>query len=273
MSWPDSNQRQPLCLPSVLKPAPGNFCITLLGHVTACLKHLKPGHLRCVAWNLMRLGSLHSDIIAVHPQMGQHPVDLQRRSQSLDSMDDRKSLYLRATACRNSCCERVQNANWTFLVCMACIPFNNLQSLQSIKISETKQWSRHTEKISFYILGDTQSNLHPFTCCGENYIIIDWHDTLIWFDLIDQHNILLKMMYWHCAWEHEYDYLLAWHKALGMVNAILCWIKNSYLSQQRQKTFPTTSRVICLIPSSQTRRSYIDPTPGPFTARALAAAK
>ena len=35
MSWPDSNQLQPLCLPSVLKPAPGNFCVTLLGHVTA----------------------------------------------------------------------------------------------------------------------------------------------------------------------------------------------------------------------------------------------
>ena len=45
MSWPGSNQRQPLCLPSVLKPAPGNFCVTLLGHAMAYFKHLKPGHL------------------------------------------------------------------------------------------------------------------------------------------------------------------------------------------------------------------------------------
>ena len=48
MSWPDSNQQQPLCLPWVPKRAPGNFCVTLLGDSTACLKHLKrlkPGHL------------------------------------------------------------------------------------------------------------------------------------------------------------------------------------------------------------------------------------
>ena len=32
MSWPDSNQLQPLHLPPVPKPAPGNFCVTLLGH-------------------------------------------------------------------------------------------------------------------------------------------------------------------------------------------------------------------------------------------------
>ena len=47
-AWPDSNQLQPLCLPSVLnmlKPAPGNFGITLFRHATACLKHLKPGNL------------------------------------------------------------------------------------------------------------------------------------------------------------------------------------------------------------------------------------
>ena len=40
MSWPDSNQQRPLCLPWVPKPAPGNFCVTLLGDSTACLKHL-----------------------------------------------------------------------------------------------------------------------------------------------------------------------------------------------------------------------------------------
>ena len=45
-AWPDSNQLQPPCLPSVLnmqKPAPGNFGITVFRHATACLKHLKPG--------------------------------------------------------------------------------------------------------------------------------------------------------------------------------------------------------------------------------------
>ena len=72
-----------------------------------------------VACNLMRLGSLHSDIIAMQPQLGQHPVDSQRRSQSLVSMDDSKSC-LRTTGCTNSYHERVQNANWTLLVCKAC---------------------------------------------------------------------------------------------------------------------------------------------------------
>ena len=75
-----------------------------------------------VACNLMRLGSLHSDIIVVQPQLGQRPVDSQRRSQSLDSMDDSKS-WLRTTCSRNSYHERVQNANWTLLVCTVCALF------------------------------------------------------------------------------------------------------------------------------------------------------
>ena len=37
-AWPGSNQLQPLCLPSVLKPAPGNFGITLLGHAICILE-------------------------------------------------------------------------------------------------------------------------------------------------------------------------------------------------------------------------------------------
>ena len=70
-----------------------------------------------VACNLMRLGSLHSDIVAMQSQLGQRPVDLQRRSQSLDNTDDSKSPCLRTTCCRNSYHERVGNANRTLLVC------------------------------------------------------------------------------------------------------------------------------------------------------------
>ena len=70
-----------------------------------------------VARSLMRLGSLHSDIVAMQPQLGQHPVDSQRRSQSLDSTDDGKSLYLQTACCKNSNHERVQKENRTLLVC------------------------------------------------------------------------------------------------------------------------------------------------------------
>ena len=73
----------------------------------------------------------------------------------------------------------------------------------------------------------------------RNYIITDWHETLIWY----QHNIIIAQNdVSSCMGAWIWIWLLAWHQALGMVNAILCWIKNSYLSQQRQKTFPTTSR-------------------------------
>ena len=86
-----------------------------------------------VACNLMRLGSLHSDIVAVQPQLGQRPVDSQRRSQSLDSMDDSKSLCFRTTCLRNSYHERVQNSNRTLWFALFG-HFYTLQALQSIRI-------------------------------------------------------------------------------------------------------------------------------------------
>ena len=51
MSWPGSNQRQPLCLPSVLKPAPGNFGITLLGHAICTLE--TPQTWRSCNWDVL----------------------------------------------------------------------------------------------------------------------------------------------------------------------------------------------------------------------------
>ena len=86
-----------------------------------------------VACNLMRLGSLHSDIVAVQPQLGQRPVDSQRWSQSLDSMDDSKSLCFRTTCLRNSYHERVQNSNRTLWFALFG-HFSTLQALQSIRI-------------------------------------------------------------------------------------------------------------------------------------------
>ena len=122
-----------------------------------------------VARSLMRLGSLHSDIVAMQPQMGQHPVDSQRRSQSLDSTDDSKSLYLRTACCKNSNHERVQKENRTLFglhglstltMRIHCNPSKSLKPSNEVDI-------QNTEKRSFYILGDTQSNLHQFTCPGE----------------------------------------------------------------------------------------------------------
>ena len=208
MSWPGSNQRQPLCLPSVVKPAPGNFGITLLGHAI-CLLETPQTWLSCnwdvllavsCAWAPCTPTSLPCSRKWVNTLLIRKAEAKAWTARMTARASTSEPLVARTLIMKES--RRRTGPFWFARF----EHFNNAPSLQSIKISETKQWSRHTEKISFYILGDTQSNLHQFTSCGENYIIviIDWHDdidTVGRFDLLDmvnQHNILLpKMMYWH----------------------------------------------------------------------------
>ena len=139
-----------------------------------------------------------------------------------------------------------------------CNPSKSLKPSNEVDI-------QNTQKRSFYILGDTQTNLHQFTCCRENDIIIyrlTWYFDLIWFDLIDQQNILLKMMYWHRAWEHEYDHLLdtrprAW------------WMLYSAT---------TSKNLLNNLKSNLPHSKFLDqeilgPTPGPFSTGALRCSK
>ena len=214
MSWPGSNQRQPLCLPSVLKPAPGNFGITLLGHAVCILE--TPQTSRSCNWDVLLAVSC-----AWAPCT---PTSLPRSRKWVNTLlicnAEAKAWTARMTArastseplvARTLIMKESRRRTRPFWFARS-EHFNNAHSLQSIKISETNQWSRHTEyrkKIILYSLRYSIKSPSVYMLSRIlHHLDLTWYIDLIWFDSIDQHNILLKMMYWRRAWEHEYDYLL-----------------------------------------------------------------
>ena len=172
-AWPDSNQLQPLCLQWVLKPAPGNFGIKLFRHATACLKHLKPGHLaigtRCLqshAPGLLALrrrchaaanGSTPCWFATPKPKPGQHawqqeplpPNHLLQELQSWKSPECELDLLV--------CTVRA-----VFTMCSRRNPQHPLKPSNEVDIQKIIQKKDHS--IFLEILND---NLHQFTCFGD----------------------------------------------------------------------------------------------------------
>ena len=157
-AWPDSNQLQPLCLPSALnmvKPAPGNFGITLFGHAICILETpqtwpscnwdvllaVSCAWVPCTPTSLPCSRSWVNALLIRNAEAKAWTPRMKARASSSEPLVA-GTLVMKESRRRTGPFWFARFEH-----------FNNAHSLQSINI-----------------LGDTQSNLHQFTSCEENYI-------------------------------------------------------------------------------------------------------
>ena len=113
MSWPDSNQLQPLHLPPAPKPAPGNFCVTLLGHCMFETPQTWPSWdmllaVSC-AWAPCTRTSLPCSRSWVKTLLIRNA-----EAKAWTAWMIARAALLRTTCCTKCFHGRVQNANWLF---------------------------------------------------------------------------------------------------------------------------------------------------------------
>ena len=168
MSWPDSNQLQPLCLPWVLKPAPGNFGIKLFRHAI-CLFETPQTWPSChwdvllaisCAWAPCTPTSLPCSRKWVNTLLIRNAEAKAWTAWMTARASTSEPLVARTPIMKES---RMRTGPFGL---HGSSSFHDVQSTKSSASSETKQWSRHTEKRSYStfleILNQISISLHAF---------------------------------------------------------------------------------------------------------------